>query len=220
MQFKVSVILESIIEFEETFSINEITFFKEGSTKIAQVEVEADYLSEAQSKAIIEFQSAFGAIALIAKHPIDFKIKSIIQLTPSDQFKMSIDQIAVSITVPKKLTREEVDLATENHILIQEYPIIKDVFYLINSGNYNTWVTLYKVYEIIDKDAGIKKNHWITEANRNRFRRSANHPAVSGFDARHGYQKEKPPENPMALSEAKELIDNLVFQWLDYYKNK
>ena len=218
MRYMVSAILESVVEFQDNFNINEVRFLKEDGIKIAQVEVEAEYINEAQFKALGEFHSAFGAIALIAKHYIDFEIKNIIEITPNDQLKMGSDQILISVEVPKKLTQQEINTATENHLLIQDYPVIKDVFRMINSGNYNTWVTMYKIYEIIDRDAGIKKNQWISEKNRNRFKRSANHPAVSGLDARHGFQKEDPPENPMTLVEARELIDNLIFQWLDYYK--
>jgi hypothetical protein len=80
-------------------------------------------------------------------------------------------------------------------------------------------VTLYKVYEIICKDVGgekiIRENGWASRGKIELFTRTANSPDAIGDKARHGIQKNQPPQNPMTLNEAKALIQHLVKCWLD-----
>ena len=79
--------------------------------------------------------------------------------------------------------------------------------------------TLYKIHEIIADDVGgvgiIQDNGWASRNKIERFRRTANSPDAIGDKARHGVQKNDPPENPMSLAEAKAFILNIVKCWLD-----
>ena len=83
------------------------------------------------------------------------------------------------------------------------------------------WINLYKIYEIVDKDAGkIKKIHrieqWITKKKISDFKQTANSKRAIGDDARHGVDDNDPPKEPMSLSEAKALIMTLLQKWLQW----
>jgi hypothetical protein len=105
--------------------------------------------------------------------------------------------------------------------LAEEDEIVKDVFRRFREYDHN-WSDLYKVYEIVDKDAGKinKKIHrieqWITKKKISQFTHTANSQRAIGDDARHGVDHNDPPKEPMSLSEADALIRNLLKQWLQW----
>jgi hypothetical protein len=79
----------------------------------------------------------------------------------------------------------------------------------------NIWISLYKIYEIIEKDVGalekIANNGWAKKKSIELF----THTAQS---YRHSKEHTKPPPNPMDLKEARELIDVISGKWLDWKK--
>jgi len=104
--------------------------------------------------------------------------------------------------------------------LAEEDEIVKNVFRQITDFEHN-WINLYKVYEIVEKNAGkIKKIHrieqWINKDKIRDFKHTANSQSAIGDDARHGVDRNDPPKEPMSLSEAQALIRNLVKQWLQW----
>lgn len=91
------------------------------------------------------------------------------------------------------------------------------VMFLVNNPEFRTWVTLYKVYEIIDHNIGIKTQGWLTKRQRNLFKRSANHPAASSVhEFRHGIQKIVPPQHPMIIDDAVNLINKIIYHWIHF----
>jgi len=97
--------------------------------------------------------------------------------------------------------------------LAEEDEIVKNVFRQITEFEPN-WINLYKVYEIVQNDAGKKK---IQQWNKNKislFTHTANSQRAIGDDARHGVDDNDPPKEPMSLSEAKALIMTLLQKWL------
>jgi hypothetical protein len=81
----------------------------------------------------------------------------------------------------------------------------------------HNWVNLYNVYEAIQSDVGLKKitdDGWATKTRIRLFKHTADSEAAVGDDARHGHQKDRPPKNPMSLSEAKALIETILRRWL------
>ncbi len=104
--------------------------------------------------------------------------------------------------------------------LAEEDKIVKDVFRQFREFDHN-WINLYKIYEIVEKDAGkINKIHrieqWITKKKIRDFKQTANSKRAIGDDARHGVDDNDPPKEPMSLSEADALIRNLLKQWLQW----
>ena len=100
--------------------------------------------------------------------------------------------------------------------LAEEDEIVKNVFRQITDFEHN-WINLYKVYEIVNKDAGKKKiEQWITKDKISQFTHTANSQSAIGDDARHGVDKHAPPKEPMSLYEADALIMTLLQKWLQW----
>ncbi|MBD0394812.1 MAG: hypothetical protein ICV52_13425, partial [Microcoleus sp. C1-bin4] len=79
------------------------------------------------------------------------------------------------------------------------------------------WINLYKIYEIVEKNAGKKKiEQWIIKDKIRQFKHTANSQSAIGDEARHGVDHNDPPKEPMPKSEADALIRNLVKQWLEW----
>lgn len=80
-----------------------------------------------------------------------------------------------------------------------------------------TWAELYKLYEVIKKDVGRIPSSWASPADLKAFTASANHPAVSGLDARHGVLSGPPPKmsGRMDLHSARNLVLRIAGHWLD-----
>ena len=93
--------------------------------------------------------------------------------------------------------------------LAEEDEIVKNVFRQITEFEHN-WINLYKVYEIVNKDAGKKKIQQWTKDKIGDFKRTANSQSAIGDDARHGVDRNDPPKEPMSQSEAEALIRNLL----------
>jgi len=97
--------------------------------------------------------------------------------------------------------------------LAEEDETVKNVFRQITEFDRN-WINLYKVYEIVNKDAGKKKIQQWTKDKIGDFKRTANSQKAIGDDARHGVDDNDPQKEPMSLSEAKALIMTLLQKWL------
>ncbi|NWF78188.1 MAG: hypothetical protein HXY36_06410 [Chloroflexi bacterium] len=82
----------------------------------------------------------------------------------------------------------------------------------------NTWISLYKVYEIISGDVGgqqaIIKKGWATKHSLSRFTQTAQSKAALGDLARHAANKFKPPAQPMSIQEAESLVRGIMLSWL------
>ena len=92
------------------------------------------------------------------------------------------------------------------------------VLELFNREDPYTWVNMYRIYEVINSDKNIVEAKWCNEKKRKRFTHTANNPKASGKEARHGIRKFDPPNVPMSLDDAKEMIDEIFNRWLDYKK--
>ncbi|MEG4005708.1 hypothetical protein QUA41_07790 [Microcoleus sp. Pol11C1] len=100
--------------------------------------------------------------------------------------------------------------------LAEEDEIVKNVFRQITDFEHN-WINLYKVYEVVNKDAGKKKiEQWITKDKISQFTHTANSQSAIGDDARHGVDKHAPPKEPMSLYKADALIMTLLQKWLQW----
>lgn len=97
----------------------------------------------------------------------------------------------------------------------QKHNVVADA---LSFNRDDTWVSLYKAYEIIRDDVGGKhqiiKNGWSVDSDINRFTQTAQSRAALGDSARHASEKYKPPAQPMTLSEAKALIKTILSRWV------
>lgn len=77
------------------------------------------------------------------------------------------------------------------------------------SHNNIIWDDLYKIYEILKKKWKEKDENKYKTLNSKEwgiFTRTANHPLVSGDDARHGYSYNEPPQKPIDIIDARKKI--------------
>lgn len=99
--------------------------------------------------------------------------------------------------------------------LAQKQKVVADALHFYRE---DSWISLYKVYEIVKEDVGggdqIANKGWATKSALNRFRHTAQSRAALGDYARHAVDKGKPPSQPMSFSEAKSLIRNVLMEWL------
>jgi len=86
-------------------------------------------------------------------------------------------------------------------------------------GNKNLdWVNLYRLLEIVVKDVGgidqIANNNWASKKEIRRFKNTSGSWKVLKDEARHASESTDPPPNPMSLSEARSLINEIIRKWL------
>lgn len=98
--------------------------------------------------------------------------------------------------------------------LAGEYSVVAKVLSILGQPRL-TWYELYKVHELVQEAVGGIPAGWASRADLSAFGASANHPAVSGSEARHAVQKGRPPKRTMSLSEGEQLIRDLVRRWLE-----
>ena len=82
------------------------------------------------------------------------------------------------------------------------------------------FVNLFRIYEKL-KSFGIKPvaKGWLTREQESNFTNTANNPAASGDEARHGKSTCEPPKNPMSLQQAKQMIDGIIDKYIDEIYN-
>ncbi|MEC0126531.1 hypothetical protein [Paenibacillus pabuli] len=100
--------------------------------------------------------------------------------------------------------------------LCEKHEVIDKVIKLISYDD-ESWVGLYKIFEVIAKDADVKSFSSISSENLKRFTRTANSYKAIGMEARHALDYE-PPKEPMYITEAKSLICLLVNEWIKQKK--
>jgi hypothetical protein len=95
---------------------------------------------------------------------------------------------------------------------------VTKVMRLFAAPDAKTWVGLFRIYEVIEADAGgqhsLQKKDWGSNTDLNRFKHSANSIEVAGDAARHGKEDKLPPSNPMTIEEAFTYVNNLIQAWL------
>jgi hypothetical protein len=79
-----------------------------------------------------------------------------------------------------------------------------------------SWVDLYKVYELIRGDAGdVVRRGWATKTELSQFTQTTQNRDSIGDAARHASKRFKAHAAPMSLSEARDLVKSLLLHWLE-----
>lgn len=103
----------------------------------------------------------------------------------------------------------------ESHLAIaQRDSKVAKTLRIFGSREHN-WHNLNNILEVIESDVGqIAKAGWATQAEIDRFTRTANSAKALGDEARHGHDKFSAPQNPTTLGEAEELITRILKNWI------
>lgn len=102
--------------------------------------------------------------------------------------------------------------------LAESDPAVADALAIMGQPEPLNWAELYKVYEIIEHTGqltSVGARAGIASAELERFRRTANHPAAVGLDARHGRSKTQPPKSPMPIGDARLMMSSMMRIWMD-----
>lgn len=97
---------------------------------------------------------------------------------------------------------------------------IADVLRVLGQPGSLDWYDIYKAWEIVEHAVGgwrqIVARGWGTKADIDRLTASANHPGISGDEARHARMPGTPgPNRTMTMSEADALVRCLVAHWIE-----
>lgn len=83
-----------------------------------------------------------------------------------------------------------------------------------------TWPQLYVAFELVRASEGRGMYAWVSEAETDRFRHTADNFDVLGAQARHGPKNTDPPKNPMSHDEALAYVHRLVGAWISHQVSK
>lgn len=99
-------------------------------------------------------------------------------------------------------------------------PDVADALRALGQPDPLDWYDIYKVWEIVEHAVGgsgqVQRRGWATKADINRLTASANHPGISGDEARHARSKSPPGAGlGMTVREAEGLIRRIVSKWIE-----
>ena len=104
--------------------------------------------------------------------------------------------------------------------LAEQDPDVADALRILGQPEPLDWYDTYKILEIVRNAVGgpkeIEKRGWAREVDLDRLKASANHPGISGDEARHARMKGTPgPDKGMTIREADDLIRRLAANWIE-----
>lgn len=181
---------------------------------------------EAAAKEILPILNGICAILLSTRNPIS--IAAIHNSSPGQPRQTFVtiseglnirDSMSITVTSPNGLveTTNQADPTVGWLKLAAGDQQVAKVFRLFNEQHL-TWGGMYKIFEIIVESVGglkpIADLGWASINTMKRFKHTANSPGATGDLARHGVEPTSPPAAPMAMSEAKAMINTLVHNWL------
>jgi len=104
--------------------------------------------------------------------------------------------------------------------LAAQHPDVADALRVLGQPGPLDWYDIYKAWEIVEHAVGgwrqVVAQGWTTRVDIERLTASANHPGISGDEARHARQPGAPgPNRIMTLREADGLVRRLVANWIE-----
>jgi len=135
------------------------------------------------------------------------------EVTITARAKVSAVDVLISASGSQPVTDQPSPL--ESYLrLAQNHKPVADALHFYRE---DSWVNLYKVYEVVRDDVGgehaLIKKDWVPKDDLKLFTQIAQSRAALGDDARHASKKYKPPSQSMSFSEAKSLIKSILAKW-------
>ncbi|WP_144036095.1 hypothetical protein [Sporosarcina koreensis] len=215
-KFNILCNVDPIVSFNDSIIFNCVSLYYQSEKLIAETSVCADSILKAERAGIRNVGEVINALAIEVGSNIAY---SLMTIEEKENFKTyTNDDLLAELTVRVPFNLD-MDIKTKrNYELANENNKVRKVLRLVNDPNFVSWVNLYRVFEIVDRDQRIVDEGWLSSTKRTNFTRTANHPNASGDLSRHGTpksEKEVPPVNPMKLEEAEVLIRSLVEKWFE-----
>jgi len=186
---------------------------------------DCDKSEEVREKAVELVKMISGLFSIEASQLSDLEVSHVYEERDDgpDRVNLSVTETvavsdSVSISISEGEEEREVYSTGDRTAELTELALVDEavaeVVLLLNKGD--DWVNLYRIFEHIQADAeGIVDKGWLSESEKNLFKRTANSKEVLGYEARHGAQKVPAPSDPMTHKEAKQMIHGLVESWID-----
>jgi hypothetical protein len=120
-------------------------------------------------------------------------------------------------------TKDDDSLVPANRSLNVDYLVRLSVQFKVVADSLqffreDSWVSLFKVYEIIRDELGgdrkLTQTKWTTKATLSRFTHTAQSEDILGAEARHASKKYGTPKVPMSKFEAHYFIRELLLSWI------
>lgn len=122
-----------------------------------------------------------------------------------------------SVTDEERAEMERQKRIERASVILRAVRTDKDVLIVMQLLNGEPTPTeLGHVVDIIRDNMNGDMSAWATKNKLKRFKRSINHQAVFGLDARHARSKDEPPPNPMHMAEAIIFVRDIADQWVTY----
>ncbi len=108
--------------------------------------------------------------------------------------------------------------------LAEQDPDVADALRVLGQPDSLDWYDIYKAWEIVADAVGGRRQvvarGWATDADIDRLKASANHPGISGDEARHARMPGTPgPNRTMTMSDADALVRQLVARWIESHED-
>jgi hypothetical protein len=175
-----------------------------------------------RSRARSFVESLSGAAKLVLGWTTPIRLGSVLRRHPDgradyflevDSVRMTIRSYPVTLrvthsdgTIEERGPGEEVLLWLEH---ARRRESVSRVLRLVSEPELG-WVELYRIANVVHEAAGVAIYDWVSKAELERFKHTANSVGAVGDAARHGRERRSPPKNPMGLEEARRLVSNLA----------
>lgn len=108
--------------------------------------------------------------------------------------------------------------------LAEQDPNVADILRVLGQPEPLDWYDIYKAWEILEHAVGgwrqVETRGWASKADINRLTASANHPGISGDEARHARMQGTPgSDQTMTIREADGLVRRLVANWIESHSS-
>ncbi|MGH7825511.1 MAG: hypothetical protein ACREQ7_10115 [Candidatus Binatia bacterium] len=130
--------------------------------------------------------------------------------------EMRVKAGSVRVVIGGKVQPDPAEAAASPLLVAaSRFPRARDALIMVGRPHL-TWSELYLLFELVEAEVGSQMfdRGWISRADAELFRRSANSYSVLRSDGRHGKDRGDPPTQPMAHGTALTLIRTLVLAWL------
>jgi len=188
---------------------------------------------EIKKRAEILFNRINSSLKLLGGGFTSLSVSSIDQIRPDGSRIMGMflqEGIAFSASARNSIIKSDgtaidEDISTFDHDVLRKTiivapmdPAVEEVLNRLKQQPLD-WVNLFRIYEIIKKDAGKMILKWATQGEIKNFSHTAQSPEAIGSQARHGIETSTPPTNPMSFDKAKDLIGTIYKGWINSKHN-
>jgi len=214
-KYKIKFEIVQPVKLNESFEVDTIKFKRFEDKNIAEMIIEAKNIMDAQEKALAKIAKVSSALGMATNQVVEYFMFDIKELYGGSENRYGNSSIPASLVVQTQINKDSIKETQRLYRLASCNEKLKSIIFLVNTSDYPSWSTLYKIFELINSEINIKDNGWASNRKIRSFKHTANSPEEVGVvSSRHGYSNNKPPSNPMRLNDAITFIEDLIQKWI------